>query len=92
MLRKHLRLTGSPRAAALLDASTPLPFLRVEPLTLPCTIAETWASVLARFKRPVMPPPLYAVPVFATGAIGPLLKTAALKERDRPSSMQSGLA
>ena len=51
VLRKHLRLTGSPRAATLLDSSTPLPFLRVEPLTLPCTIADTWAPILTRFKR-----------------------------------------
>ena len=44
VLRKHLRLTGSPRAAALLADRAPLPFLRVEPLALPCTIAETWAT------------------------------------------------
>ena len=91
VLRKHLRLTGSPRAAALLNSSAPLPFLRVEPLTLPCTIAETWAAILTRFRRPVTPG-LYAVPVFATGAIGGLLKSIALKDRDRPSPMQPGLA
>jgi len=51
VLRKHLRLTGSPRAASLLNADTPLPFLRVEPLALPCSIADTWAPTLARFKR-----------------------------------------
>ena len=51
VLRKHLRLTGSPRAASLLNADTPLPFLRVEPLALPCSIADTWAPILARFKR-----------------------------------------
>jgi glutamate synthase (ferredoxin) len=51
VLRKHLRLTGSPRAASLLDADTPLPFLRVEPLALPCSVADTWAPILARFKR-----------------------------------------
>jgi len=51
VLRKHLRLTGSPRAASLLNADTPLPFLRVEPLALPCSIADTWAAILARFKR-----------------------------------------
>jgi len=91
VLRRHLRLTGSPRAAALLGASAPLPFLRVEPLALPCTIAETWATILTRFRRPVTPP-VYAVPVVATGALGALLKTVVLKDGDRPSSMQPGLA
>jgi glutamate synthase (ferredoxin) len=61
VLRKHLRLTGSPRAARLLSASTPLPFLRVEPLTLPCSVAETWAAILSRFEPPVAPVP-YALP------------------------------
>jgi glutamate synthase (ferredoxin) len=51
VLRKHLRLTGSPRAASLLNADVPLPFLRVEPIALPCTVAETWAPILTRFKR-----------------------------------------
>ncbi|MGH9545304.1 MAG: glutamate synthase large subunit [Terriglobales bacterium] len=51
VLRKHLRLTGSPRAASLLDSAAPLPFLRVEPLALPCSVAATWAAILTRFKR-----------------------------------------
>ena len=51
VLRKHLRLTGSPRAVALLNADQALPFLRLEPLVLPCTVAETWAPTLARLKR-----------------------------------------
>jgi glutamate synthase (ferredoxin) len=51
VLRKHLRLTGSPRAATLLNSDAPLPFLRLEPLVLPCTVADTWAAILARFKR-----------------------------------------
>src|SRR5436190_22947053 len=92
VLRKHMRFTDSPRAAKLLDATGPLPFLRVVPLALPCTIAETWAAILTRFRRPVTPLPLYAVPVIATGALGVLLKSAAFKDRDRPSSMQPGLA
>jgi glutamate synthase (ferredoxin) len=91
VLRKHVRLTGSPKAAALLNAQAPLPFLRVEPLVLPCTIAETWAPILTRFRRPVMPP-AYTVPMVATGALGVLLKTVVLKDRDRASSIQSGLA
>ncbi len=51
VLRKHLRLTGSPRAATLLNSDAPLPFLRVEPLALPCPVADTWASILSRLKR-----------------------------------------
>src|SRR4029078_10224259 len=51
VLRKHLRLTGSPRAVVLLNSTAPLPFPRVEPLVLPCTITETWAAILTRFKR-----------------------------------------
>jgi len=47
ILRRHLQLTGSPRAADLLSCSA-LPLLRVEPLTPPCSIEETWASILAR--------------------------------------------
>ena len=91
VLRKHLRLTGSPRAAALLIASEPLPFLRVEPLTLPCTIAETWATVLTRFKRPLALP-VYAPRAVASKGLGVMLKTVALKDGDRPSSLQPGLA
>ncbi len=94
VLRKHLRLTGSPRAAASLNASAPLPFLRVEPLALPCPIAETWATILTRFKRHV------ALPVYAHDVYLPIevpwdamLKTVALKDGDRPSSLCSlGLA
>ena len=47
ILRRHLQLTGSPRAADLLSCSA-LPLLRVEPLAPPCSIEETWASILAR--------------------------------------------
>ena len=47
ILRRHLQLTGSPRAAELL-ARSPLPLLRVEPLTPPCSIEDAWASILSR--------------------------------------------
>ena len=49
LLLKHHRLTGSPIASALLEASA-LPFVRVEPLKLPCTIEEIWAPVLERLR------------------------------------------
>jgi glutamate synthase domain-containing protein 3 len=47
ILRRHLQLTGSPRAAELLARST-LPLRRVEPLAPPCSIEETWGSILTR--------------------------------------------
>jgi glutamate synthase (ferredoxin) len=47
ILRRHLHLTGSPRAADLLSRPA-LPLLRIEPVAPPCSIEETWASILAR--------------------------------------------
>jgi glutamate synthase (ferredoxin) len=47
ILQRHLQLTGSPRAAAVLSCAA-LPLLRVEPLTPPCSIEDTWASILSR--------------------------------------------
>jgi glutamate synthase domain-containing protein 2/glutamate synthase domain-containing protein 1/glutamate synthase domain-containing protein 3 len=47
ILRRHLHLTGSPRAAELLACSA-LPLLRVEPLAPPCSIEDAWASILSR--------------------------------------------
>jgi glutamate synthase (ferredoxin) len=71
VLRKHQLLTGSPRAAQLLSSHRPLPFRRVEPLSLPCSIAETWAPVLQSCglreapKRRISPPiPLRDFPAF----------------------------
>ena len=51
VLRRHLRLTGSPRALSLLKSDAPLPFLRVEPLRVPCSITETWTATLAQLRR-----------------------------------------
>jgi glutamate synthase (ferredoxin) len=51
VLRKHERLTGSPRAAQLLRSERPLPFSRVEPLSPSCSIVETWEAILNRFGR-----------------------------------------
>ncbi len=47
ILRRHVQLTGSPRAARFLVCSA-LPLLRVEPVSPPCSIEETWSSVLSR--------------------------------------------
>jgi glutamate synthase (ferredoxin) len=50
VLRRHERLTGSPKVAQLLLRDQPLPFSRVEPLSSPCSIEETWDAILKRFK------------------------------------------
>jgi len=50
VLRRHERLTGSPQAALLLRSDQPLPFSRIEPLSLPCSIVETWETILTRFR------------------------------------------
>jgi glutamate synthase (ferredoxin) len=47
ILRRHVQLTGSPRAARLLRSAS-LPLLRVEPVQPPCTVEESWASILTR--------------------------------------------
>jgi glutamate synthase domain-containing protein 2/glutamate synthase domain-containing protein 1/glutamate synthase domain-containing protein 3 len=49
-LRRHVLLTASPRAAKLLSSGLPLPLMRVEPLALPCPVADTWAPVLKHLK------------------------------------------
>jgi glutamate synthase domain-containing protein 2/glutamate synthase domain-containing protein 1/glutamate synthase domain-containing protein 3 len=48
-LQKHLQLTWSPLASRLL-ASASLPFVRIEPVPLPCPVSQTWASVLPRLQ------------------------------------------
>jgi glutamate synthase (ferredoxin) len=51
VLRRHFRLTGSPRALSLLSSDAPLPLLRVEPIRPPCSITETWTATLAQLRR-----------------------------------------
>jgi len=47
ILHRHIQLTGSPRGADLLSCSA-LPLVRVEPVPPPCSIEESWSSILAR--------------------------------------------
>jgi len=49
LLGEHFRLTGSPQAKRLLRSPSSLPLVRLEPLHLPCSSADTWAPFLARF-------------------------------------------
>jgi glutamate synthase domain-containing protein 2/glutamate synthase domain-containing protein 1/glutamate synthase domain-containing protein 3 len=51
VLQRHEHLTGSPRAAKLLSSDAELPFVRVEPLSRPCPVAETWEIILGRLKK-----------------------------------------
>jgi glutamate synthase (ferredoxin) len=52
VLRRHLQSTGSPQAAVLLESTTLLPFTRWQPLQLPCSIHETWRSLLQGLSKP----------------------------------------
>jgi glutamate synthase domain-containing protein 3 len=45
VLTRHLQLTGSLRAASLLNSDSPLPLVRVQPAALPCSVQETWKRV-----------------------------------------------
>ncbi len=61
LIRRHVQLTGSPRAARLLRCAA-LPLLRVEPLQPPCSIEETWAQTLHRLN-------IYEAQTLETGGI-----------------------
>ncbi|HKM90853.1 MAG TPA: glutamate synthase large subunit [Candidatus Acidoferrales bacterium] len=62
VLREHLRLTGSPRAAELLGYRGALPLCRIEPVSLPCPVAQTWAAAgpFVRRRERASPPPVPA--------------------------------
>jgi glutamate synthase domain-containing protein 3 len=65
-LIKHCLMTGSPRAAKLLNSGAQLSLLRVQPKHLPCTIEHTWAPILERLMSLIplavtMPFPLKAL-------------------------------
>jgi glutamate synthase domain-containing protein 2/glutamate synthase domain-containing protein 1/glutamate synthase domain-containing protein 3 len=51
VLEEHLYFTSSPRASRLLSRRNGLPFVRVQPVHLQASIADTWKPVLARFKQ-----------------------------------------
>src|SRR5207249_2402712 len=55
ILREHLDRTGSPRAARLLSRRGLLPILRVQPVHLQGTVADTWQPVLAQLRPEVIP-------------------------------------
>src|SRR5579872_4900331 len=51
VLEEHVHFTGSPRAGRLLSRRNGLPFVRVQPVHLQATVADTWKPVLARLTR-----------------------------------------
>jgi glutamate synthase domain-containing protein 2/glutamate synthase domain-containing protein 3 len=51
VLEEHVHFTGSPRASRLLSRRNGLPFVRVQPVHLQATVADTWRPVLARLTR-----------------------------------------
>ncbi len=53
VLIKHCLLTGSPHAAAMLNAGPLLPLVRVQPIHLPCPVAQTWAPIVERLQNPI---------------------------------------
>jgi glutamate synthase domain-containing protein 2/glutamate synthase domain-containing protein 1/glutamate synthase domain-containing protein 3 len=55
ILREHFHLTKSPRARRLLESALPLPLVRLQPVHLPCSIAETWAPFLQHREAPESP-------------------------------------
>jgi len=54
VLHKHRQLTWSPLVSRLLARPSPLPFTRLEPLALPCSIQQTWADIVPRLKAPAL--------------------------------------
>jgi glutamate synthase (ferredoxin) len=50
-LQEHVRRTSSPRGKRILELKGPLPLVRLEPVHLPCSLAQTWAPILARLEN-----------------------------------------
>jgi glutamate synthase domain-containing protein 2/glutamate synthase domain-containing protein 1/glutamate synthase domain-containing protein 3 len=54
VLIRHSLLTGSPRATFFLNVGPRLPFVRIQPAQLPCTVEQTWAPILQRLHTPTL--------------------------------------
>jgi glutamate synthase (ferredoxin) len=53
-LMEHVRLTESPKARRLLRySSSSFMLVRLQPVSLPCSIEQTWAPILSRWRTPV---------------------------------------
>jgi len=62
VLEAHQHFTASPRAARLLSKRGALPLVRVQPVHLQGTIADTWRPVLERLRRLPQGEPLLVAP------------------------------
>jgi glutamate synthase domain-containing protein 2/glutamate synthase domain-containing protein 1/glutamate synthase domain-containing protein 3 len=62
VLEAHQHFTASPRAARLLSRRGALPLVRVQPVHLQGTIADTWRPVLERLRRLPQGEPLLVAP------------------------------
>ena len=62
VLEAHEHFTASPRAARLLSRRAALPLVRVQPVHLQGTIADTWRPVLERLRRLPQGEPLLVAP------------------------------
>jgi glutamate synthase domain-containing protein 2/glutamate synthase domain-containing protein 1/glutamate synthase domain-containing protein 3 len=60
VLREHHSLTESPIAERMLSSKKPLPLVRLEPVSLPCPIEQTWAPIRFRSDAPDTPPIAFA--------------------------------
>ena len=60
VLREHHNLTESPIAERMLSSKKPLPLVRLEPVNLPCSIEQTWASIRFRTDDAPAPPLAFA--------------------------------
>jgi glutamate synthase domain-containing protein 2/glutamate synthase domain-containing protein 3 len=68
VLREHHSLTESPIAERLLSSKKPLPLVRLEPLSLPCSIEQTWASIRFRTEDSAAPPLAFAERMQSNGS------------------------
>ena len=55
ILHRHFGLTASMRTQELLRQTHALPFVRIEPLCPPCSVADAWTPVLKYFPRRLTP-------------------------------------
>jgi len=80
VVKRHWEMTGSPRAQALLESGDRLPFIRLQPLQLPCSVPGTWTTALQRFDSPE-PGKRVGPPVFDAAIVPPaILATEPHKE------------
>jgi glutamate synthase domain-containing protein 2/glutamate synthase domain-containing protein 1/glutamate synthase domain-containing protein 3 len=67
VLREHHDLTESPIAERMLSSKKPLPLVRLEPVSLLCSIEQTWASIRFRTDDAPAAPLAFAEPLPMNG-------------------------